>query len=125
MAQLERVMNKSWRLSCVLAAVLMSGVAQADTNWPSKPIKGVNPFGAGSAGDVVPRLFFERLSAELGQPIVIENRVGAGGSVGTGAVAKSEPDGYTLLSQTNAIAIAPAIFNNLNYDTTKDLSSVV
>jgi tripartite-type tricarboxylate transporter receptor subunit TctC len=125
MAQLERAMNKSWRLSCVLAAVLMSGTALADTNWPMKPIKAVNPFGAGSAGDVVPRLFFEKLSTELGQPIVIENRVGAGGSVGTGAVAKSDPDGYTLLSQTNAISIAPAIFPNLNYDTTRELSSVV
>jgi tripartite-type tricarboxylate transporter receptor subunit TctC len=125
MAQLERAMNKSWRLSCVLAAVLMSGAALADTNWPTKPIKAVNPFGAGSAGDVVPRLFFEKLSTELGQPIVIENRVGAGGSVGTGAVAKSDPDGYTLLSQTNAISIAPAIFPNLTYDTTKELSSVV
>jgi tripartite-type tricarboxylate transporter receptor subunit TctC len=125
MAQLERAMNKSWRLSCVLAAVLMSGAALADTNWPTKPIKAVNPFGAGSAGDVVPRLFFEKLSTELGQPIVIENRVGAGGSVGTGAVAKSDPDGYTLLSQTNAISIAPAIFPNLNYDTTRELSSVV
>ncbi|SNS41201.1 Tripartite-type tricarboxylate transporter, receptor component TctC [Tardiphaga sp. OK246] len=118
-------MNKSWRLSCVLAAVLMSGAALADTNWPSKPIKAVNPFGAGSAGDVVPRLFFEKLSTELGQPIVIENRVGAGGSLGTGAVAKSDPDGYTLLSQTNAISIAPAIFPNLNYDTTRELSSVL
>jgi tripartite-type tricarboxylate transporter receptor subunit TctC len=125
MAQLERAMNKSWRLSCVLAAVLMSGAALADTNWPTKPIKAVNPFGAGSAGDVVPRLFFEKLSTELGQPIVIENRVGAGGSVGTGAVAKSDPDGYTLLSQTNAISIAPAIFPNLNYDTTRELSSVL
>jgi tripartite-type tricarboxylate transporter receptor subunit TctC len=105
--------------------LLISCAAQADTMWPSKPIKAVNPFGAGSAGDVVPRLFFERLSVELGQPIVIENRVGAGGSVGTGAVAKSEPDGYTLLSQTNAISIAPAIFPNLNYDTTKELTSVV
>jgi tripartite-type tricarboxylate transporter receptor subunit TctC len=125
MAQLERAMNKSWRLSCVLAAVLMSGAALADTNWPTKPIKAVNPFGAGSAGDVVPRLFFEKLSTELGQPIVIENRVGAGGSLGTGAVAKSDPDGYTLLSQTNAISIAPAIFPNLNYDTTRELSSVL
>jgi tripartite-type tricarboxylate transporter receptor subunit TctC len=125
MAQLERAMNKSWQLSCVLAAVLMSGAALADTNWPTKPIKAVNPFGAGSAGDVVPRLFFERLSTELGQPIVIENRVGAGGSVGTSAVAKSDPDGYTLLSQTNAISIAPAIFPNLNYDTTRELSSVL
>ena len=117
-------MNKSLRWVCVLAGMLLSSAAHADT-YPSKPIKAVNPFGAGSAGDVVPRLFFERLSAELGQPIVIDNRVGAGGSVGTGAVAKSEPDGYTLLSQTNAIAIAPAIFPNLNYDTTRELSSVL
>jgi tripartite-type tricarboxylate transporter receptor subunit TctC len=125
MAQLERAMNKFWRMSCVLVVMLMSGAARADSSWPSKPIKAVNPFGAGSAGDVVPRLFFERLSTELGQPIVIENRVGAGGSLGTGAVAKSDPDGYTLLSQTNAISIAPAIFPNLTYDTTRELSSVV
>jgi tripartite-type tricarboxylate transporter receptor subunit TctC len=118
------MMNKSLRWAYVLAGLLLSSAAYADT-YPSKPIKGVNPFGAGSAGDVVPRLFFERLGIELGQPIVIENRVGGGGSVGTGAVAKSDPDGYTLLSQTNAIAIAPAIFNNLTYDTTKDLTSVV
>ncbi|QDM18795.1 tripartite tricarboxylate transporter substrate binding protein [Tardiphaga sp. vice352] len=110
--------------SCLAAILLAPLAAHADT-WPSKPIKAVNPFGAGSAGDVVPRLFFERLSAELGQPIIIENRVGAGGSIGTGAVAKSEPDGYTLLSQTNAISIAPAIFPNLAYDTSRDLASVL
>lgn len=118
-------MNGFLRWSCVLAVLLLSCTAQAEADWPSKPIKAVNPFGAGSAGDVVPRLFFEALGKELGQPIVIDNRVGAGGSIGTGAVAKSEPDGYTLLSQTNAISIAPAIFPNLTYDTTKELTSVV
>jgi tripartite-type tricarboxylate transporter receptor subunit TctC len=110
MAQLEQAMNSFLRRSCVVMGLLLSCAAHADTTWPSKPIKAVNPFGAGSAGDVVPRLFFERLSAELGQPI---------------AVAKADPDGYTLLSQTNAISIAPAIFPNLNYDTTADLRSVV
>lgn len=118
-------MNSFLRRSCVMVGLLVSCNAQADPHWPSKPIRAINPFGAGSAGDVVPRLFFERLGAELGQPIVIDNRVGAGGSVGTSAAAKSDPDGYTLLSQTNAISIAPAIFPNLNYDTTKDLTSVV
>ena len=83
-------MNKSLRWAYVLAGLLLSSAAYADT-YPSKPIKAVNPFGAGSAGDVVPRLFFERLGIELGQPIVIENRVGGGGSVGTGAVAKAIP----------------------------------
>jgi tripartite-type tricarboxylate transporter receptor subunit TctC len=124
MVQPERVMKMFLRWSCLAATLLVPALAQADT-WPAKPIKAVNPFGAGSAGDVVPRLFFEKLSTELGQPIIIENRVGAGGSVGTGAVAKAEPDGYTLLSQTNAISIAPAIFPNLNYDTSKDLASVL
>ncbi|MET0705548.1 MAG: tripartite tricarboxylate transporter substrate binding protein [Tardiphaga sp.] len=118
-------MTKFLRWSCLAAILLIPLAAQADTAWPVKPIKAVNPFGAGSAGDVVPRLFFEKLGTELGQPIVIENRIGAGGSVGTGAVAKADPDGYTLLSQTNAISIAPAIFPNLNYDTSRDLASVL
>ena len=117
-------MRRMLQWSCLAATLLVPLAAQADS-WPTKPIKAVNPFGAGSAGDVVPRLFFEKLSVELGQPIIIDNRVGAGGSVGTGAVAKAEPDGYTLLSQTNAISIAPAIFPNLNYDTSRDLASVL
>lgn len=102
----------------------LSFPAHADV-WPSRLIKAIIPFGAGSATDVVPRLVFERLGAELGQPIVIENRVGAGGTLGTAAVAKAEPDGYSVLAHSSALAIAPAIFTNLTYDATKDLSSVL
>ena len=72
--------------SFVLALALIAGVsadAYAD-NWPSKPIRAVIPFGAGSATDVVPRIVFEQLSAQLGQPIIVENRAGAGGTIGTG-----------------------------------------
>ena len=74
---------------------------------------------------MVPRLFFDRLAAELGQPIVIENRVGAGGTLGTAAVAKADPDGYSILANSSALTITPAIFANLTYDVSKDLASVL
>jgi tripartite-type tricarboxylate transporter receptor subunit TctC len=102
----------------------MAAPAQAD-GWPSRLIKATIPFGAGSATDVVPRLLFDRLAIELGQPIVIENRGGAGGTLGAAAVAKSEPDGYNILAYSSAITIAPAIFPNLSFDTTKDLAAVL
>ncbi len=115
----------SRKLSCIAAVMLMAGVAHAETNWPSKPIKAVIPFGAGSATDVVPRLVFDRLAIELGQPIVVENRAGAGGTLGTGVVAKSDPDGYSILGHSSALTIGPSIFSNLSYDVSKDLSSVL
>jgi tripartite-type tricarboxylate transporter receptor subunit TctC len=120
-------MRKLGNWCCVLAMVLQSSTAQAQTStvWPTRVIKAVIPFGAGSATDVVPRLVFDRLAAELGQPIVIENRAGAGGTLGTSAVAKADPDGYTILAHSSALTIAPAIFPNLSYDATKDLSSVL
>ena len=117
-------MNRSLRVIGVLAVVFSATAAQAE-GWPSRLIKATIPFGAGSATDVVPRLVFDRLSAELGQPIVIENRAGAGGTLGTGLVAKAEPDGYSVLAHSSALTIAPAIFTNLSFDATKDLSSVL
>jgi tripartite-type tricarboxylate transporter receptor subunit TctC len=68
---------------------------------------------------------FDRLAIELGQPIVIENRAGAGGTLGSGLVAKADPDGYSILSNSNALTIAPAIFPNLAFDATRDLASVL
>ncbi len=108
----------------LLATTLITATAHADT-WPSRLIKATIPFGAGSAADVVPRLVFDRLSAELGQPIVIENRAGAGGTLGSAMVAKADPDGYSVLANSSAIAIAPAIFPNLPYDATRELASVL
>ena len=116
-------MRKCAQWLCALVILLTSVAAHADT-WPSRLIKAIIPFGAGSATDVLPRLVFERLSVELGQPIVVENRVGAGGTVGTAAVAKADPDGYTLLAHSSALTIAPAIFQNIAYEA-KDLSSVL
>jgi tripartite-type tricarboxylate transporter receptor subunit TctC len=117
-------MRKSIRLMFVLSSLFVAFAAHAE-NWPSRLIKATIPFGAGSATDVVPRLVFDRLAAELGQPIVIENRAGAGGTLGTAAVAKAEPDGYSILAHSSALTIAPAIFPNLTFDATKDLASVL
>src|SRR6266478_6435770 len=114
-------MHKFVRLIFILSSLLLAVAARAE-NWPSRLIKATIPFGAGSAADVVPRLVFDRLAAELGQPIVIENRVGAGGTLGTAAVAKADPDGYSIIAHSSALTIAPAIFPNLTYDATKDLA---
>src|SRR3981189_1022605 len=120
----ELSINKSLRVVCVLTSLFAVSAANAD-NWPSHLIKATIPFGAGSATDVVPRLVFDRLAAELGHTIVIENRVGAGGTLGTGQVAKADPDGYSILAHSSALTIAPAIFPNLTFDSTRDLSSVL
>jgi tripartite-type tricarboxylate transporter receptor subunit TctC len=117
-------MRKSIRLLLVISGLFCSVAAHAE-NWPSRVIKATIPFGAGSAADVVPRLVFDRLAAELGQSIVVENRPGAGGTLGTAMVAKAEPDGYSILADSSALTIAPAIFSDLTFDTTRDLSSVL
>jgi tripartite-type tricarboxylate transporter receptor subunit TctC len=98
--------------------------AHAET-WPSRLIRATIPFGAGSATDVVPRLVFDRLAAELGQPIVVENRPGAGGTLGTAMVVKADPDGYSVLAHSSALAIAPAIFPDLTFDASRDLKGVL
>src|SRR5712671_6875551 len=98
----ELSMNKSLRVACVLTSLFALSAARAE-NWPSHLIKATIPFGAGSATDVVPRLVFDRLAAELGQSIVIENRAGAGGTLGTALVAKAEADGYSILAHSSAL----------------------
>lgn len=121
-------MSKSLRASfaSTLTMALLAAVAPAHAQeWPTHLIRATIPFGAGSATDVVPRMVFDRLAAELGQPIVIENRTGAGGTLGTALVAKAAPDGYTILAHSSALTVAPAIFPNLTFDATKDLSSVL
>ena len=94
--------------------------------WPSKPIRVLIPFGAGSATDIIPRITFDQLSPQLGQPIVVENRVGAGGTLATAAVdAKADADGYTLLATSSAHTITPAVYANLPYDPVADLAAVI
>ncbi len=106
--------------TCITATL---GGAGADA-WPAKPIHAIVPFGAGSAADIIPRAVFEPLSARLGQPIVVENRPGAGGTLGVAAVAKAEPDGYTLLAHSAAHTIAPYVVANVPYDPAADFVAV-
>jgi tripartite-type tricarboxylate transporter receptor subunit TctC len=109
-----------------LAVGIAESAAQTPTQiWPTKPIKAFIPFSAGSATDIIPRAVFDRVAADLGQPIVVENRGGAGGTIAVGAVVKADPDGYTILANSSAHTVSPSIIDNLPYDTAKDLSAAV
>jgi tripartite-type tricarboxylate transporter receptor subunit TctC len=93
--------------------------------WPKdKIIRAVVPFAAGSTIDIIARIVLDPLSTQLGQTVVVENRGGAGGAIGSAAVAKSEPDGYTLLINASAHSAAPAVYPNLTYDPSKDFAGV-
>jgi tripartite-type tricarboxylate transporter receptor subunit TctC len=111
---------------CVLAIMLALGVssdafAQA---YPTKPITIIVPLTAGSPVDVAARLAAQHLSAALGQPVIVENRAGAGGTIGTKYVAGAEPDGYVLMLNAVNQVIAPAMYKNLTYDPIKDFTSI-
>ena len=93
--------------------------------WPTKPLRAIVPVGAGSTTDIIPRVVFEQLSAQLGQSIVVENRIGAGGTTGSAFVAKADPDGYTILAHGSALTISPALYPNLTYDPARDFAAVV
>lgn len=110
-------------LAALLVFLAVPHTAWADA-WPERPIRSVIPFGAGSATDVIPRIVFERMSGSLGQTIVVENRAGAGGTIGTAMVAKAKPDGYTLLTHSSAHTIAPSIYSKLTYHPANDFAAI-
>ena len=111
-------------LNAVLMLLAMPGLVFAQ-NWPVKTIRAVVPFSIGSTIDIIGRIVAEPVAAQLGQQIIIENRGGAGGTIGTAAVALSEPDGYTLLVHASAHSAAPASYAKLPYDTANDFAGVV
>jgi len=117
---------KPFRVMLVSALVLPAAIFKAEAQtWPTKPLRAIVPIAAGSVLDIVPRVVFEQLSTQLGQSIVVENRPGAGGTIGSSYVAKSEPDGYTILVNSSAHTIAPALQPNLTYDPARDFAAVV
>lgn len=119
-------MNKRLQrcMAALCGAVLPIAAALAGS-YPDQPIRLIVPFGAGGVTDTTARVFAEGLTRELGQPVVVENRGGAGGSIAAGAVAKATPDGYTLLVVTNGIvAVNPLIYKKLPYDPNKDFTYV-
>ena len=109
-------------LTALCLAVLLAGsVASAGAdNWPSRPIKLIVPYAAGGSSDLTARLVAEQLRNVLGQPVVVENRVGGGGNIGALAVAKAEPDGYTLLLATSSHVTNMSLFKSLPYDFVRD-----
>jgi tripartite-type tricarboxylate transporter receptor subunit TctC len=105
-------------------AALTGGAARAD-DYPSRAITAVIPFAAGSASDVVSRILFDRMSKSLGQPIIVENRPGAGGNNGSAYVAKEKPDGYTLLGGgSGPVAANVTLYKHLDYDPVRDFETI-
>ncbi len=115
----------SSRLISLTALCLAFGIAASEAQtWPSKPVRAIVPFAAGSATDIVPRVVFAQLAERLGQPFVVENRPGAGGTIAAGLVAKADPDGETVLVNSSAHTIAPSLYPNLAYSTERDFASI-
>ncbi|MDP1566676.1 MAG: tripartite tricarboxylate transporter substrate binding protein [Polaromonas sp.] len=109
--------------SGLLASLLLACVASAQ-NFPSKPVRIVVPFGAGGVADLTARTVAQKLGESLGQPVVIDNKPGAGGVVAGDAVAKAEPDGHTLLLMSNGTAVSAGLFKSLPFDTARDFAPV-
>ena len=115
---------KAWigLLMVASAALAMQAFGQG---YPNKPVHVIISFTPGSSTDIVGRIVMQKVSEMWGQPVVPENRAGAGGSIGSAVVAREVPDGYTLLINSNAHSVNPAIYAKLPYDTTKDFSDIV
>ena len=107
------------------AGGVVSRMASAQDNWPARPLRIVVAFATGSGNDVIARLLAPRLSEQLGQPVTVENRTGAGGMIGTDAVAKAAPDGYTLgLGTSSQLVMNPALYRTMPFDIDRDLTTV-
>ena len=109
--------------SGLLASLLLASLATAQT-FPSKPVRIVVPFGAGGVADLTARTVAQKLSESLGQPVVVDNKPGAGGVVAGDMVAKAEPDGHTLLLMSNGTAVSAGLFKSLPFDTVRDFTPV-
>src|SRR5467141_2847930 len=109
-------------ISLLFAAFNVS--AQVPDPYPSKPLRFILPFPPGGPTDILGRLIGERLASSLGQPVIVENRGGAGGNVGAEAAAKSAPDGYTLVLAAPSLAISSSLYSKLNYDPLRDFAPV-
>lgn len=108
------------RRTLLLGTLALPTIAQAQGAWPNRPVRILNPYAPGGTSDIIVRPIAERLQQKLGQPFIIDNRTGAGGTIATAAGAQAAADGYTLLvTNTGPLAVAPSLFPNLAYDPTR------
>jgi len=108
-----------------LGGLLIAMQPASAQEWPTKPITAISPFGPGTSLEAAARPVFEPMARELGQPIVIEHRPGAGSTTGSAAAARATPDGYTLLLQSSTFTIAHSVYKNRSYDTVQDFIPIV
>src|SRR4051812_2805821 len=118
---MQHPITRTWGLGILLiaagAAIAQAPAARSGHGYPERPIRIIVPFGAGGANDTVVRIVANRLTEVLGQQIVVDNRTGAGGLIGTETAAKAAPDGYTLLGTATPHVIFPHLHKKLPYDT--------
>jgi tripartite-type tricarboxylate transporter receptor subunit TctC len=110
-------------LASEILVIALAGSAAAQT-WPTKPVRVIVPWTAGSAVDSVARAVTDTLSKQIGQPVIVENRGGAGGTIGVGAVAKAEPDGHTLLVHSTTHAVTATTYSNPGYNARRDFAAI-
>lgn len=122
---MNRWVSRAAAAAAIILTAGFSGVALAQAGYPDKPIRLVVPFPPGGGTDILGRIVSDKLSTTLGWKVVVENKAGAGGTVGLDAAAKAKPDGYTLVvAQTSNLSIAPSIMSGLPYDPVKDFAPV-
>src|SRR3989440_12135913 len=119
-----RALLRLLSLGLLGAALAPPAPAQNMDAWPSRPLRFILPFPPGGGTDILGRIIAERLTASLGQPVITENRGGAGGNVGAEAAARAAPDGYTIVLVAPSLAISPTLYAKLNYDPVKDFAPI-
>jgi tripartite-type tricarboxylate transporter receptor subunit TctC len=118
-------LQKTLQLGAVMAMNLLAAITARAQDYPTRPITAIVPFAGGSASDVVSRILFDHMSKSLGQPIIVENRPGAGGNNGTADAAKAAPDGYTIVGGgSGPVAANVTLYKQLDYDPQKDLVTI-
>ena len=113
-----------WIAGALLVAGLAAGARAQAQSYPDRPVTLVAPYSAGSGIDIMARIFADDLTKRLGQPVIVDNRPGAGGNLGTDYVARATPDGYTLLITSNGLPVAPALYKNVAFDPVRDFAHV-
>ena len=110
---------------CAMALTGGQSVGQTADSYPNRAIRIVVPFAPGGATDIIARVIGQKLSEQVGQPVVIDTKAGANWNIGAETVAKAAPDGYTILYNTSSIALSPALYKNLNFNVLTDFEPVI